>query len=145
MRVWHGPFTRYVRLRVGHAPGMRERFPRHRWLAIPTCITPRASRTCRDACRDHQLAVSFEVGGGENVPGIPGACANHDCTYLARGPWQNNNSPIKGWDVITHPCPTSTSTAIQLSCRWSYAMDGELHHTEKEAWQQAPPPLQLRN
>ena len=30
----------------------RERFPRHRWLAIPTCITTRASRTCRDACRD---------------------------------------------------------------------------------------------
>ena len=30
----------------------RERFPRHRRLAIPTCITARAWRTCRDACRD---------------------------------------------------------------------------------------------
>ena len=30
----------------------RERFHRHRGLAIPTCITARASRTCRDACRD---------------------------------------------------------------------------------------------
>ena len=30
----------------------RERFPRHRGLAIPTCITARAWRTCRDACRD---------------------------------------------------------------------------------------------
>ena len=29
-----------------------ERFPRHRGLAIPTCIMARASRTCRDACRD---------------------------------------------------------------------------------------------
>ena len=27
-------------------------FPRHRGLAIPTCITARAWRTCRDACRD---------------------------------------------------------------------------------------------
>ena len=33
--------------------------------------------------------VSFEVGGGENVPGIPGACATHDFTYLIRGPWSN--------------------------------------------------------
>ena len=39
----------------------RERFPGHRGLAIPTCITARASRTCRDACRDRWLAVSFEV------------------------------------------------------------------------------------
>ena len=30
----------------------RERFPRHRRLAIPTCITARESHTCRDACRD---------------------------------------------------------------------------------------------
>ena len=29
----------------------------------------------RDACRDrYELAVSLEVAGGENVPGIPGAC-----------------------------------------------------------------------
>ena len=27
-------------------------FKENRWLAIPTCITARASRTCRDACRD---------------------------------------------------------------------------------------------
>ena len=30
----------------------RERFPCHRGLAIPTCITASAWRTCRDACRD---------------------------------------------------------------------------------------------
>ena len=30
----------------------RERFPRHHGLAIQTCITARAWRTCRDACRD---------------------------------------------------------------------------------------------
>ena len=36
---------------------------------------------------DRLLAVSFEVGGGENVPGIPGACATHNYTYMARGPW----------------------------------------------------------
>ena len=30
----------------------RERFPRHRELAILICTTARAWRTCRDACRD---------------------------------------------------------------------------------------------
>ena len=47
-----------------------ERFPCHRGLTIATGITARASRTRHDACRDRQLAVSFEVGGGENPPGI---------------------------------------------------------------------------
>ena len=51
----------------------RERFPRHRGLAIPTCIMARVWRTCRDACRDRLLAVSFEVGGGEKVPGSTNA------------------------------------------------------------------------
>ena len=52
----------------------REHFPRHLGLAIPTCITARAWRTCRHACQDRQVAVSFEDGhiGGENVPDIPG-------------------------------------------------------------------------
>ena len=45
----------------------RERFPCRRGLAIPTCITARAWRTYRDASWDRQLAVSFEVGGRENV------------------------------------------------------------------------------
>ena len=34
----------------------RERFPRHRGLAIPTCITARAWRTYRDACRDCEVS-----------------------------------------------------------------------------------------
>ena len=31
-------------------------------------------------------SVSFEVGCGENVPGIPGECTTPNFTYLARGP-----------------------------------------------------------
>ena len=30
---------------------------------------------------------SLTRAGGENVPGIPGAIATHNFTYLARGPW----------------------------------------------------------
>ena len=29
---------------------------------------------------------SLKSGGGENVPGIPGACATRSFTYLVRGP-----------------------------------------------------------
>ena len=59
---------------------------RHFGLAILTCITALAWRTCRDACRDRKLAVSFEVSGGKNVPGITVAWATRNFTYLARGP-----------------------------------------------------------
>ena len=71
----------------------RERFPRHHRLAIRTCITARAWRTCRDACRDRLLPVSFYVGGGENVPSIPGACTTRNSTYLVRGPWRHCEGP----------------------------------------------------
>ena len=80
----------------------RERFPRHCWLAIPICITTRASRTCRDALRDRYLTISFEVGGGENVPGIPGACAAPNFAYLVRGPCRSSNESwwlIKRYDI----------------------------------------------
>ena len=61
--VSNGSLSRYAKLQVRMRGECRERFSRHRRLAIPTCITARASRTCRDACRDRQLAVSFENGG----------------------------------------------------------------------------------
>ena len=71
-----------------------ECFPRHQGLAIPTCITARAWCTCRDACRDRKLVVSFEVGGGENVPGIPNACV---FAYMVTAPFK----AITPHDVIT--------------------------------------------
>ena len=48
-----------------------------------------ASRHVRDACTvmPGSLTVSFEVGGVENVPAIPGACANRNFAYLIRAPW----------------------------------------------------------
>ena len=90
---FHGPLARYVKLRVAHAPGMSGTFSRHRRLANPTWLTARAWRTCREACRDRLLAVSFEVGGGENVPGISGACATRKFTYLEWGPFLCKRKP----------------------------------------------------
>ena len=98
----NGPLARYVRLRVAHAPGMPGTFSPPARLAIPTCITAPVSRTCRNACRDRQLAVCIEVAGGENVPSIPSACATHNFTYLAKGQCQVHipsflRTPVLWW------------------------------------------------
>ena len=45
----------------------------NRWLAIPTCITPCSSHTCRDACRDRWPAVAAIM-----VPDILDACVTHN-------------------------------------------------------------------
>ena len=81
-----GPLARYVNLRVAHVPGRPGTFSPPPRVSDPgmhhgTCVT------C-DACRDRYVAVSFEGGGGENVSGIPSACATRNFTYLVRGPWQ---------------------------------------------------------
>ena len=71
----------------------RERFPRH-WLQrrpyvthVPWCMSGSLTRH-----------------GGENVPGIPGACATLNFTYMARGPWRSDYKCMGCnylWDVIT--------------------------------------------
>ena len=80
MGLLPGPLTRYVKLRIAHALEMPEMFSSNRQLAISTCITARASRTCRDACRDR-------------LPVVVDKCSQHsrrmrtrNFTYLARGP-----------------------------------------------------------
>ena len=66
----------------------RGRFHRHRQLAFRTCITVRALHTHVPWCMPGWLTSGFfEVGHGQNVPGLPGACASCNFTYLVRGPW----------------------------------------------------------
>ena len=55
----------------------RERFPRHRLLRKPLCMEQCMSR-------------SLSRCGGENVLGIPGACATRNCVDLVRCPWPSN-------------------------------------------------------
>ena len=72
--IWvcmHGPLTRYVKLWVAHARGMPGTFPRHRGLAIPTCITARAWRTCRDACWDASQGFPLKLVAGKPFPVFP--------------------------------------------------------------------------
>ena len=82
----HDPLTRCVKLMVAHAPGLRERFPRHRLQRKPLVSDPGIHH---GTCATHVpwcLSGLLTRGGGENVPGIPGACATRNFTYLARGP-----------------------------------------------------------
>ena len=58
----------------------RKRFPRHRLQRKPLVSDPGIHHgTC--------FAGSRIRGGGENVPGIPGACATRNFAYLVRGPY----------------------------------------------------------
>ena len=64
-----------------------ERFPRYRRLRKPLVRDPSVHH---GTCVTHVpwcMSGSLTRGGGENVPGIPGACATSNFTYLARGPW----------------------------------------------------------
>ena len=71
----HGPLTRYVVLWVTHAPGMPGTFSP--W---PTSKETASWRSRYAWCMSGLLPGS----GGENIPGIPGACATHNITYVVR-------------------------------------------------------------
>ena len=76
--IWHGPLTRYVKLRVAHAqwmPGTSPPPPPRRLRRKPLVNDPGMHH---GSCVTHVpwcMSVSLARGGGENVPGIPGACA----------------------------------------------------------------------
>ena len=64
----------------------RERFPRHRLQWKPLVSDPELHH---GTCVSHVswcMSGPLTRGGGENVPGIPGACATRNITYLVRGP-----------------------------------------------------------
>ena len=65
-----------------------ERFPRH-WLQRKPLVSDPGMH--HGTCVTHVpwcMSGSLTRGDGENVPGIPGACATHNLAYLVRGPWQ---------------------------------------------------------
>ena len=81
----------------------RERFPRHRLQRKPLVS---------DLGMHHMpwgMSGSLTLDDGENVPGIPDACATRNFTYLARGPFQENWASMAANDLA--PCATRSSTA----------------------------------
>ena len=103
-KIGHGPLTRYVKLRVAHAPGMPgtspplERSPPPPPGTFPTPPPPHWLQRMllvsdpdmhHGTCVSHVpwcMSGSLTHGGRENVPGIRGACTTHNFTCLSRGP-----------------------------------------------------------
>ena len=73
---FHGPLTRYVKFQVAHAPGMPGTFsPRRQFQRKPLFSDPGMHH---GTCVTHVpwcMSGSLTCGDGENIPGIPGACA----------------------------------------------------------------------
>ena len=79
----------------------RERFPHHRLQRKPLVSDPDMHH---DTCVRHVpwcMSGSLTNGGGENVPGIPGACTTRNFTYLARGPWGWDNQTLEHMRTLT--------------------------------------------
>ena len=71
----------------------RERFPRH-WLQRKALVSDPGMH--HGTCVTHVpwcISGSLTRGGGENVPGIPGACATRNFAYLVRGPCSPDDTP----------------------------------------------------
>ena len=114
----YGPLTRYERVWVAHAPGMPGAFSPPSWVSDTdmhhgTCVTH-----VPWCMRDRQLAVSSEVGSGENVPGIPGACVASNCTYLVRGPLRSYHiGQLEGkYDRCMDEVKSLESTWLYIHC-----------------------------
>ena len=95
-------------------------------LAIPACITARASSTCRDACRDRLPAVT-----GKTFPAFPAHAHPQICVSGKR--------PMFGWQQRKHQ--TSASLALSkvadcLECkehRFHFRWVWQLKSTQNQA------------
>ena len=73
----------------------RERFPRHRFQRKPLVSDPGMNHGARLMHVPWCMSGSLTSGGGENVPGIPGACATRNFAYLVKGPWSFFSTTIR--------------------------------------------------
>ena len=132
----HGPFTRYV-LRMCWE--CREHFHRHRLQRKPLVGDPDMHH---GTCVTHVpwcMSGSLTRDDGENVPGIPGACATRNFAYLARGPWGPQvGSRILTILGITQQTKTAVTSVVSLYfihwftvsisiSRWRHNMEIEIY------------------
>ena len=101
----HGPLTRYVKLRVVHAPGMPETFSPPPTYPPPLVSDPGMHHGTFVTHMPWCMPGSLTSGGRKNVPGISGACATHNlriwqeahgCNWLFMSPAHLNKASDKG-------------------------------------------------
>ena len=94
----------------------RERFPRHRLQRNPLVSDPGMPH---DTCVMHVpwcMSGLLTRGGGENVPGIPGACATRNFAYLVRGPLTtiSNGAMSRSASIVLSHFPNKQKTFLSL-------------------------------
>ena len=89
----NGPLARYVKLRVAHAPGMPGTFSSSPRVYDPDMHHGTCVMHVPWIMPGSLTSGSFEIGGVVNVPGIPGACATRNFTYLVRDPFHGRRVP----------------------------------------------------
>ena len=83
----NGPLTRYLKFLVAHAPGtfLHHRLQRKPSNPILPVTDPDMHHSTWVTHVPWCMSESLTPGGGEDVPGIPDACATHNFRYLAGG------------------------------------------------------------
>ena len=117
----NGPLTRFVKLRVVRAPGMLSPPP-----ASKETTSLRSRHASRHVCHARAWCMSGSLtrDGGENVPGIPGACATHNFTYLqeAHARKFEKNSKIQSFThlavTMIHTSCNHNDVTKALLCTW---------------------------
>ena len=127
----HGPLTRYVTQRVAYARReCRERFPRCRPQRKPLVSDPGMHH---GTCVTHVpwcMSGSLASGGGENVPGIPGAWAPaifriwqeaHGCRApggVSLMPWPSYDLDPLGCYSFYARSPPQNGTILRCYFQW---------------------------
>ena len=70
---------------------------------------------------------------GENVPGIPGACATCHFAYLVRGPWSEDDFMMSVCRVWNFTCQYHSNTETWLFIAFNMSADKELTLEASEA------------
>ena len=117
IRSCHGPLTRYVKLRVAHAPGMPGTFsPAADFQRSPLVSDPGMHHS---TCVTHVpwcMSGSLTCGDGENVPGIPGACASAILRI-----WKEAHGYIK---TISVSYTIPGISYMKMDCKWYRHLTG---------------------
>ena len=140
----NGPLARYVKVSVAHAPGMLGMFPRHRFQRKPLVSDPGMYHGTCVTRVPWCMSGSLTCNGGENVPGVPGACATRNFTYLTRGPlirkttsFQNPHTPHPTTDPYPPPhiSPKQSKSAHKtktLNKAQTKQQQQQQHHKQKQ-------------
>ena len=92
-----GPLTRYAKMRATHVPGTPGTFSPLLTTKKPLVSDPGMHHDTGVMHVPWCMPGSQTRGGGENVPGIPGACATRNFAYLVRGQCRNTFTDSWGY------------------------------------------------